>query len=135
MRISQKYACPRLTSVLFFAYSLLFGCEVPAVSSGLTLDLSSLTSQVGTWRVAQTDMPLSAVTHGRRLFVAMGENGAIFTSPNGLSRTRRSSGRGVRLYDVTFGGGLFVAVGDGEVAYGEGCFVVVSNNGVLLISR
>jgi hypothetical protein len=51
------------------------------------------------------------VTYGNGLFVAVGEDGAILTSPDGVSWTRRTSG-GNLLYGVTYGNGTFVAVGE-----------------------
>jgi hypothetical protein len=52
------------------------------------------------------------VTYGNGLFVAVGEDGAILTSPDGVSWTRQTLGTGNLLYDVTYGNGTFVAVGD-----------------------
>jgi hypothetical protein len=89
------------------------------------------------------------VTYGNGLFVAVGEGGAILTSPDGVSWTARTSGTGDWLFGVTYGNGLFVAVGEGGtiltsrdgvswtartsgtsnwlygVAYGNGLFVAV----------
>ena len=46
------------------------------------------------------------------LFVTVGDNGIIFTSSDGISWTKRTSGTTKNLYGVTYGGGLFVTVGD-----------------------
>jgi len=98
------------------------------------------------------------------LFVAVGDNGTILTSPDGTTWTQRTStpgpfGARVHLYDVTYGNGLFVTVGgdngtiltspDGTtwakrnsgtseeflgVAYGNGIFLTIGLNGNILIS-
>jgi hypothetical protein len=52
------------------------------------------------------------VTYGNGLFVAVGEDGAILTSPDGVNWTRRTSGTRNGLESVTYGNGLFVAVGE-----------------------
>jgi hypothetical protein len=89
--------------------------------------------------------------------VAVGEDGAILTSPDGVSWTQQTSGTSNSLGGVTYGDGLFVAVGergtiltspDGVnwtaqasptsndlygVAYGNGTFVAVGV-GVILTS-
>jgi hypothetical protein len=43
--------------------------------------------------------------------VAVGEGGTILTSPDGVSWTRQTSGMRSWLSSVTYGNGLFVAVG------------------------
>ena len=98
------------------------------------------------------------------LFVAVGDNGTILTSPDGTTWTQRTSppgpfGARVHLYDVTYGNGLFVTVGgdngtiltspDGTtwakrnsgtsndlygVTYGNGLFVTVGEYGTFLTS-
>jgi photosystem II stability/assembly factor-like uncharacterized protein len=103
-------------------------------------------------------------TKTKGLFVAVGDNGTILTSPDGTTWTQRTSppspfGARVHLYDVTYGNGLFVAVGgdngtiltspDGTtwakrnsgtsndlygLTYGNGLFVAVGDNGTILTS-
>jgi len=107
---------------------------------------------------------LHGLTYGNGLFVAVGDNGTILTSPDGTTWTQRTSppgpfGARVHLYDVTYGNGLFVTVGgdngtiltspDGTtwakrnsgtseeflgVAYGNGIFLTIGLNGNILIS-
>ena len=91
----------------------------------------------------------SCVTYGGGIFVAAGENGQIFTSPDGVTWTARTSGTTQLLHGVTYGNGIFVVVGvsgtiltspDGAtwtvresgdmnylrgIAYGNGTFVAV----------
>ena len=52
------------------------------------------------------------IAFGRNAFVAVGDSGKIYTSPNGESWTRRSSGTTANLKDIQFLGGTFYAVGD-----------------------
>jgi photosystem II stability/assembly factor-like uncharacterized protein len=52
------------------------------------------------------------VTYGNNIFVAVGDNGTILTSTDGVSWTRRTSPTTQGLYSVTYGNGLFVAVGN-----------------------
>ena len=54
---------------------------------------------------------LNGVAYGNGTFVAVGSNGTILTSRDGVSWTVRTSGTANTLYDVTYGNGLFVAVG------------------------
>lgn len=54
------------------------------------------------------------MTYRNGTFVAVGWNGAILTSPDGVSWTQQTSGTGNSLYGVAYGNGTFVAVG----AYG-----------------
>jgi hypothetical protein len=51
------------------------------------------------------------VTYGNGLFVAVGEDGTILTSPDGVTWTQRTSGTSNWLNGVAYGNGLFVAVG------------------------
>lgn len=53
--------------------------------------------------------PLNAVVFGNGLFVAVGDNGAIMTSPSGDVWTQRTSGTTDRLPAIAFGNGRFVA--------------------------
>jgi hypothetical protein len=71
-----------------------------------------------TWtqRTSGTGNDLIGVAYGNGLFVAVGDDGTILTSPDGVSWTQRTSGTGNLLEGVTYGNGLFVAVGkDGTI--------------------
>jgi photosystem II stability/assembly factor-like uncharacterized protein len=52
------------------------------------------------------------VTYGNGTFVAVGRNGTILTSRDGVNWTRRTSPTRDWLNSVTYGNGRFVAVGD-----------------------
>jgi hypothetical protein len=58
---------------------------------------------------------LEAITYGSGKFVAVGTNGSILTSANGIAWTRSVSGTVAVLHAVAYGGGRFVAVGEGGV--------------------
>jgi hypothetical protein len=54
------------------------------------------------------------VMFGAGVFVITGSAGQISTSPDGITWTSRTSGTANELFGVTFGEGLFVAVGGGS---------------------
>ena len=95
---------------------------------------------------------------GNGLFVAVGDEGAVYTSPDGTNWTSRDSDVSNRLIDITYGNGRFVAVGtrgriissaNGTswrretsgtpdrlegVTFGGGLFIAVGENGTILSS-
>ena len=101
---------------------------------------------------------LNSATYGKGLLVAVGWDGTILTSPDGVSWTARASGTSNWLLGVAHGNGLFVAVGDGGailtsrdgmswtqrasgtsnwlsgVTYVNGLFVAVGLGGTILTS-
>ena len=122
-----------------------------------------LLSFLGNWTTRTSGFGstvIRGVTFGNGLFVAVGGNGTLTTSPDGITWTARTSGFGTNsILGVTFDNGLFVAVGgngtlttspDGitwttrtsgfgatfifGVTFGNGLFVAVGNNGVLTTS-
>jgi hypothetical protein len=66
------------------------------------------------------------VAYGNGLFVVVGDDGAILTSPDGLNWTVQTSGTGIDLYGVAYGNGTFVAVGD------DGAILTSPSRGALL---
>lgn len=106
---------------------------------------------------AITNLPL-AVSAFKRGLVAVGNSGAILTSPDGFEWMQQSSGTTFTLNDVTFGEETLVAVGssgtvltspDGtvwtsrqsgtrfqlnDVTFGDGRFVAVGETGTALMS-
>jgi len=151
----------------------IYSLQVQATSGGLTktanlsLVVVSAPGDGGgggagtTWtsRTSGTSNDLYGVTYGNGLFMAVGRNGTILTSPDGRSWTARASGTSNQLEGVTYGNGLFVAVGpngtiltspDGVnwtarasgtsnwiegVTYGNNTFVAVGEGGTILTSR
>ncbi len=55
--------------------------------------------------------PLSELVFGNGQFVAAGDKGDIFTSPDGVTWTQRTSPTTSAIYDLAYGNGLYVAVG------------------------
>ncbi|MBL9204962.1 MAG: hypothetical protein JNN01_07745 [Opitutaceae bacterium] len=86
--------------------------------------LANLQAQV-TWSTVGTPTmeTLWGVTYGGGQFVAVGENGAILTSPDGRVWTARTSGTTAWLLGVAHDNGLFVVVGDQAT-------VLVSHDGI-----
>jgi len=128
-----------------------------------------LTSPDGTtWTKSPSDASATAagppglaprIYYGNGLFVAVGgDNGTILTSPDGTTWAKRNSGTSNDLYGLTYGNGLFVAVGDNGtiltspdgstwakrnsgtseeflgVTYGNGIFLTIGLDGNILIS-
>jgi hypothetical protein len=60
---------------------------------------------------SNTSEGLGAVVYAQQTFVAVGANGAIVTSANGINWTPRSSGTTIALNAIAFGSPGFVAVG------------------------
>ena len=129
------------------------------VDSFYTYDRATMfTSPDGiTWDLrSDTDSSLNRVTYGNDIFVAVGGNGAILTSPDGAAWTPRESGTNAWLYGVAYGNNTFVAVGgytiltspDGavwatqtqaphileDVTYGNNAFVAVGGDGTIVTS-
>src|SRR5262245_9275042 len=66
----------------------------------------------GTLTTGPTTDWLEAVTSSPALAVAVGDNGAIYTSANGAQWARQNSGTAQWLRGVAWGGGVFVAAGE-----------------------
>ena len=114
-----------------------------------------------TWQVRPSGVTnnLWSVTYAANQWVAVGEQGTILTSPDGLGWTRRTSGFPARwLVSVSYGAGLWIAVGEGGliltspdalawtprasgtaarlngIAYGGGRWIAVAESGELITS-
>ena len=72
---------------------------------------------------------LTAVCWGNGTFVAVGAHGLVLTSTDGTNWSRRVPFSGI-LHSVTYGGGLFIAVGGSEAGYASGTnWILASPNG------
>ncbi len=112
---------------------------------------------VDSWilRSSYTSQWICSVAYGISNYVAVGYSGTILSSPNGATWTSRTSGTSLGLYSISYGNGKFVAVGqiilssaDGvnwttrdsgsyafeAVAYINGAFMTVGDNGVMKVS-
>lgn len=111
-----------------------------------------------TWSNFRVEEPLNGVACGLDQFVAAGERGVIFTSPDGIGWKRQVSGTTNTLAQVVWGGNAWIAVGeqgtilrsvDGVIwteersntpdglqggIYAQDHFVVVSRAGAILTS-
>ncbi|HVR35904.1 MAG TPA: hypothetical protein VMS21_08640 [Methylomirabilota bacterium] len=112
----------------------------------------------GTLLDGPTDDWLEAVAASPSLAVAVGDRGAVYTSPDGIEWNRQNAGFSDWLRGVAYGDGVFVAVGEtgriatspdgtnwmarlsgtgahlNRVAHSAGRFTVVGNDGVTLFS-
>src|SRR5690606_30949482 len=70
---------------------------------------------------------LTAIVNSGSQYVTVGGNGEIFTSPDGISWTSRTSGTVEFLYDVVYSG-QFIAVGSGGT-------ILTSPDGITWTSR
>lgn len=71
-----------------------------------------------TWGVTATDSPINlqacafSTIAGKDLYVAVGDNGKVMTSPDCLVFTSRTSGIASNLNSIIFDNGKYIAVGD-----------------------
>lgn len=77
-----------------------------------------------TVRTSGTTRTLRAVANSGSLFIAVGDSGAVLTSPNGTNWAVRNSGSAASLAGVAGSGGLWVVVGAG------GTILTSSDNGM-----
>jgi hypothetical protein len=84
-------------------------------SNGTSATWTTPSSGVTNWtrRLAADGSPFYQIAYnGTNLFVAVGNAGKLYTSPNGITWTVRTSGFGSNtINDVAYGNGLWVAVG------------------------
>jgi hypothetical protein len=76
---------------------------------------------------AGTDLVWS-IAYGAGLYVTIGSNGTITTSPDGVTWTSRTSGTAQGLYGISFGNGIFVVTGNAGV-------ILTSPDGITWTSR
>ena len=94
--------------------------QVLRVNSGATAPEWATPSSAGiTWTQRQTSINSSMYKieyNGTNLYVAVGNNGNLYSSPDGLTWTARTSGFGSNaILDVFYGNGLWVIVGTSGV--------------------
>ena len=87
--------------------------QVLKVNSGATAPEWGSSGTTWTLRQGSAEFLHTVAYNGSNLYVAVGNNATMFTSPNGITWTSRTSGFGANgIYWVAYGNGLFVAVGD-----------------------
>jgi hypothetical protein len=94
-----------------YGAGLLASCNINGGGSGGGGGSGSGAGTTWTRRISQGNH-LRGVAYGDGLFVAVGNDGTILTSPDGVNWTVQTSGTDHSLHGVTYGNGLFVAVGD-----------------------
>lgn len=88
----------------------------PGVTGPIHLVLTSIDGS--TWTkidVSGTNSYLESVTFGNNQFVAVGSEGEIRTSPDGMTWTPQNSGTTNSLGSVTYGNDMFMAVGSSAI--------------------
>lgn len=76
---------------------------------------------------APRQQQLRAVAFGNGQFAAVGDRDSIYTSPDGISWTMRTSWSGASILNVAFGNGQFVAVGGGTNSLGQPVSTILSS--------
>ncbi len=82
----------------------------------LALCCGSEAAPLTEWHVRNSTVEagFEGVTYGAGLFVAVGEEGTIVSSPDGITWTKETSPATLTLEDVVYANGVFVAVGRGS---------------------
>jgi uncharacterized delta-60 repeat protein len=111
----------------------LYSVTLTNSSGSLTSDEVPLTvvlADDGEWTVqsSPTKDNLWGICYASGIYAAVGENGTIITSPDGVTWTKQTSGTTLWLTSISFGNGLFIAVGDKGV-------ILTSPNGINWITR
>jgi hypothetical protein len=108
-----------------------------AVGSGILDSGVIYTSPTGTvWtRRENTPWGLNAVTWTGTQLVAVGEEGEIWTSPDGVAWDSATSGTSARLSSVAWNGAILVAVGSGSFWGNAAKIILTSTDGLNWINR
>ena len=133
--------------------------NIVLIAGLICINALSITANAATEWHLRSPLIFFGVTFGKTNFVAVGEQGAIFRSPDGNAWSSAKSGITETLRAVTFGKDTFIAVGDKgsiltspdgsawttmssgtsnllrSIAYGNGTFVAVGDKGTLITSR
>ena len=100
----------------FFVSRIIPRFQVPFFASLVIVGLIAATTMAQVWTKvspAPTSVGLTGVAYAKNLFVAVGPNGTVLSSPDGASWTSRTSGVTKTLYAVSGNTSVIVAVGEG----------------------
>jgi photosystem II stability/assembly factor-like uncharacterized protein len=102
--------------VTFLSIFVFFLCST--IASGDPLDNWYLRNPLPQRLI--TNIIANSITFGNNTFVAVGDNGYIATSPDGITWTYRNVGTSYDFQAVTFANNTFVVVGDGVFTSPDG---------------
>jgi hypothetical protein len=152
---------PVTPGAVILGFSVTDSTNASASVAPLSFNISTAPDPLASWHWRSPLSPgdgLNAVVYGNGTFAAMSEDGAILTSPDGVTWTSANPRIPAHLNGVTCGNGRFVAVGSGGtiltspdgrawttrnrgigadlngVTYGNGRFVAVGGGGTILTS-
>jgi len=97
----MKARWPKSCATFLYTFGLTFGAQADALDTWLV-------------RASGTPQSLYAVTYGNGNFVAVGANGVMRSSTNGLNWVSRNSGQIGNMYGATFGNDVFVTAANGS---------------------
>ncbi|MBU6399573.1 MAG: hypothetical protein KGS61_04595 [Verrucomicrobia bacterium] len=121
----------RMASVAFGNGRLVGGGAVSDQEEQFIAAMLFYSSDGATWTRNPIAVPsLVSITWGNGQFCAVGLNGLVLTSADGISWTEHSAGTTNSFYAITYGNREFVAVGSGPPGSGLGAFVASSPDGV-----
>ncbi len=92
-------------------YSVVISNQYGSVTSAVARLAVSLSPTLWSRRCSPTTERLCSVVYGASNYVAVGFNGTVLSSPDGVRWTPQNSGTSLGLYSVAYANGTFVAVG------------------------
>ncbi len=95
---------------------------------GQEANAAPITSSLDNWYIRSIGQNIIGVTYGNGMYVAVGTNGTVLTSSDGLNWMTRTVGTAIQLNGVAYSNGTYVAVGQGGK-------ILTSSDGVSWIIR
>ena len=109
-----------------------------AFGTGLIMGAMPTVDTSGTWSHQNMNLAnavINDIAYGDGTYIAVGNNGVVFSSVNGTSWTACSSGTTQNLNKVIFIGGSGAAKKLGKAAFAGGAFMAVGANGTIITAN